>query len=330
MTKEQYIKVRANLDFKLRYAWLIGHVLGDVLLVALPFALLWNRELTWQWDWTTAGLSLLGASSLAIFYFRAFSMMHEAVHGLLATKRRYNDWGGLFYGAVCFLPFEQWREIHLLHHQWAGNIEKDPVRKLVLVFKQPPTPMRGFLSAMWRSWFPILALLQNYVFWYESLTRFWKKRSLASFLGLAVPLLAWGTVFVLAGPKLCAFVIVPSILLYLALVEVVNFPHHMDLPQYEGDVKLTLWEQYKIARSCFYPKAFERFVLLNFNYHTEHHLYPTLPWYRLEELSLRLRHELHGYNFSVGHAWIRRNRSKPLADVCLSTSEDDSSTRKAA
>src|SRR2546423_1704170 len=69
-----------------------------------------------------AGAALFSAS-LAVFYFRSFSLMHEAVHGSITPRRRWNDWIGLVYGVFCFLPFEHWRDIHLLHHQWAGNVE---------------------------------------------------------------------------------------------------------------------------------------------------------------------------------------------------------------
>jgi fatty acid desaturase len=323
MTKEEYVELRKTLDFKLRYSWLIAHFLIDLALIALPAALLWSQGNELALDPRGLCVGLVSSLSLAVFYFRSFSMMHEAVHGTLSANRRINDFLGLAYGAVCFLPFGQWREIHLLHHFWAGNIEKDPVRKLVLVFRQPPNATRKFLSVMWRSWFPILALMQNYVFWFESVSRFGKKPSGMSFVGLVLPIAVWGLAFLLAGPLLSAAVLVPSILIYLAMVEVVNFPHHMDLPQYEGETKLALWEQYEIARSCFYPKFFSHFVLLNFNYHTEHHLYPTLPWYRLAELSARLRQQLPGYNFSAGNEWILRNRRKPLEVICASTSEFD-------
>jgi len=35
-----------------------------------------------------------------------------------------------------------------------------------------------------------------------------------------------------------------------------------------------------------------RFVYLNMNYHTEHHMYPMVPYYKLPELHRELRHDL--------------------------------------
>jgi len=323
MTKNEYIQLRATLDFKLRYRWLIGHLATDLLLAGLPLYFLWNYRTEMDFTWTTVALGLLCALSLAVLYFRSFSMMHEAVHGLIGTNRRANDLAGLIYGALCLLPFEQWREIHLLHHYWSGNVEKDPVRKVTLIFKEEPRAFHKITSALWPTWFPILSIIQFGVFWRVCVARFKLKKTPLAFFGITLPILFWGTVLFVAGPKLSALVIVPSILFYLALVEVVNFPHHTDLPQYEGDTKLALWDQHKTARSCFYPKLLEKYVLLNFNYHIEHHLFPTLPWYRLEGLSAVLREKIPVYHYSVGNEWIRRNRKRPLKDVCLSQSVNE-------
>lgn len=329
MTKQEYTELRGQLDFKLRYGWLWIHLATDILLVGIPAGLLYYFWGEAQLNAQTIAVWTVCNLSLAIFYFRSFSMMHEAVHGTLSTNRRLNGALGFFYGAACFLPFGQWREIHLVHHYWAGNIEKDPVRKLSLVFKGPPTRASQFLSFMWKSWFPILALMQTYVFWFESARRSILKPTFLGLLGLILPLAAWGAIFTLAPWSITAVVLVPSILFYLALVEVVNFPHHTDLPQYEGEVRLALWDQHEIARSCFYPKLMTRFVLLNFNYHIEHHLYPTLPWYRLEALSQELRGRITRYNYSKGNEWILRNRRKPLEEVCTSTSSHNDEKKTA-
>lgn len=279
----------------------------------------WVPELKWV---------AYGVSSvlLAVLYFRGFSAMHEAVHSTLHPNKKINDVLGRCYGILCFLPFDHWKEIHLIHHQWAGNIEKDPVRKLVLEFRKPPTTSRRVINWLWKAWFPVLAIMQEYVFWSLCMMRFLQKneRDLRRFFSLALPVAAWGAIFAFVSWPVTAFVLVPSIVMYLSLVEVINFPHHMSLPQYEGETKLPLWEQYKISRTCLYQSWFESFVLLNFNYHTEHHLFPTLPWYRLKTLSQRLRSDFieTGYNLSFGHEWIVANRKLTLDEATQATSFD--------
>lgn len=323
MNKAKYMEIHRQLDFKPRQKWLIGHILTDAVLLGLPIGLTWGFGLGWNGG--SVLRCLLSSVLLAIFYFRSFSMMHDAVHGALVRNRRVNNILGVIYGAACFLPFYQWREIHLLHHYWSGNVEKDPVRRITVMFRENPTWMTRMMSLFWPTWLPVAAVIQNWVFWSASVVRFDRKKGNTAVLSLALPLFAWGFVFLIAELNTALFLILPSIVVYLAMVEMVNFPHHTDLPQHEGDTKFALWEQHKTARSCFYPKMFERYVLLNFNYHIEHHLYPTLPWYHLEALSTVLRREIPDYFYSEGNDWVVRNRQRPFREVCLSENGENPS-----
>lgn len=123
----------------------------------------------------------------------------------------------------------------------------------------------------------------------------------------------------LSGWEIGLTFVVPSIVVYLGLIEIVNFPHHLELPQFLGDRHTPVLEQHIICRSCTYPRWFEKWVLLNFNYHVEHHLYPTLPWFEL-----RKAHEVTSvalgaqYNIEPGFTWILRNRKRRLTDVIYS------------
>jgi fatty acid desaturase len=97
------------------------------------------------------------------------------------------------------------------------------------------------------------------------------------------------------------------------LVEFVNLPHHLELPTYRGDTRLAPLEQHRIARSGIYPKWFSRGVLLNFNLHLEHHLFPTLPWHELENARRLVRPALGPlYNETFGSQWLRRHRKFPI------------------
>jgi fatty acid desaturase len=326
MNKQEYIELRQTLDFTPRHSRLFANMVIDLVLIAAPACLLRAHGL----EWSAAAVLSYAVSivSLSALCFRAFSMMHEAVHGTISKNRRLNDWAGLIYGSICFLPFVQWRDIHLLHHVWSGNVEKDPVRRLTLIFRGKPILLTRVMEFFWPTWIPAAAVAQNYVFWSECILRFDRKKGRLTFLSVAMPVLLWGAVFLFSPLVITALVIIPSIVAYLALVEMVNFPHHTDLPQYEGETKFSLWDQGKTARSCFYPKLFERYVLLNFNYHIEHHMYPTLPWYQLGQLSGELRKRLPDYFFSEGNEWVIRNRKRPFKEVVLSQSSE--SQHKAA
>jgi fatty acid desaturase len=105
-----------------------------------------------------------------------------------------------------------------------------------------------------------------------------------------------------------------AIVVYLAAVELVNLPHHADRPT--TDRKLALWEQAYSTRSCYYPVLVSELLVLNFNFHIEHHLFPSLPWYRLRKARGLVKAALEGgYEEAVGIGWNLRHRSTDIRNV---------------
>lgn len=309
MTKENYLSIRSKLNFSAQPRHLRNHVLLDGCLLGVAASSIFSLFPPLYW---------FGQALLAIFYFRSFSIMHEAVHGILSKNKRVNDRLGWIYGAFCFLPFQGWRDIHLQHHYWAGNVERDPTMKLVKEFSSRTIAEQNFMNIIWKSWLPYFALLQHVVFWQKSLSdvlqvkKGRRRQAFASVLPVAF------LVGLLIAPLFFGrpFLFVPSLVLYLALVETVNFPHHLDLPLFSGSQRLELWNQTEISRSCVYPRVFEKYAFLNFNYHSEHHLYPTLPWHELRHAhKLIKKHNLKELNLSAGNLWIAENRKTNLNEL---------------
>lgn len=50
-----------------------------------------------------------------------WSLIHEAIHGLLFTQRRSNDWSGRLLAIVFGAPFRVLRVGHLLHHRYSRS-----------------------------------------------------------------------------------------------------------------------------------------------------------------------------------------------------------------
>ena len=56
--------------------------------------------------------------------------------------------------------------------------------------------------------------------------------------------------------------------------------------------------------------------VLNFNFHTEHHFFPSLPWYRLRAARKLVREALGAeYREAIGIAWNLRNRGSDLQSL---------------
>lgn len=293
-------EILALVPRRIRFSMTLRHFAGDLLLWALLFA---GRRYS-QGPLMSAAI----ASGLSIFYFRSFSMMHECVHSSSASSRKLNDFIGNIYGVFSFLPFRSWQQVHLNHHMWTGNVEKDPSSRILFEFKKNGYKTSGYVKWSWVNWVPVLAFLQHVVFWKATRSKsegFFIALSVA-FLGLTGVTMGWGTLF--AG-----------LLIYLYLVEIINFPHHLGMEQYEGEARFPADQQARFTRSCIYPKWLAHNVFLNFNLHTEHHLFPAHPWYALDDLHREISSRGLLLNRCEANDWILANRSRPIETIMRET-----------
>lgn len=233
-------------------------------------------------------------------------MMHEAVHGATHRNRGLNTLIGRIFGTFSFLPFDPWRDVHLAHHTWTGNVDRDPSMKLLRDFRDRGHRVKGISAFFWTSRIPGLAIEQHVVFWTATMAINRVGFLASTLLYFALAIKTIGLPSVLSG-----------VVLYLMMVEVVNFPHHLGLAQSGGDAKFTPSEQTAFTRSCPYPKWIAHHVLLNFNLHTEHHLFPAHPWYQLDEIHRQLTGA--EVNWRSKNSWTKENRKRPLGEVFSET-----------
>lgn len=321
MTRADYFSLRSQLTFDQRLAVTLGVMAFDLALLAVAVCgLLGYGGKAGYW---------LAQPLLAVFYFHNFALLHDCGHGNVHRKGWVNALIGHYNSLFCFLPFYPWKDIHHEHHSWTGNLEKDPTLKKVRQLRA--AGRIPFLARLaWYTWIPLAGLLQHTVFWMYPWDSYRKgtlkgarlRKSLFSIGLLAVAYAAW---IAWAPEALSAGAIWPSFLIYLVGVELVNLPHHAGMPTYHSTPerpKLHLWEQHLSTRSCIYPLYLSELLVLNFNLHTEHHFFPTLPWYRLRHARLLLRDPLgSGYHQEVGIEWNKVNRRIRPESVLLHTKE---------
>lgn len=254
---------------------------------------------------------------LPLFWFRSFALMHEAVHGTLFLNKKLNHALGIFWGSLCFLPFDSWKSIHLAHHFWAGNIERDPTLKIIKDYPSLSNKKKSVLKFTWSRWIPLLSLLQHFVFWKYSGDKMTKLNS-KSFVIWAVTrtsmaLFAIGHLLLFSDALPSLFI---GFVFYLFLVELINFPHHLELTYRDANLRLSPQEQHRVSRSCIYPKWISHYFFNNFNLHSEHHLFPQVPWYNLaaihKEICVSNSLQL---NLSIGSRWSLISRKKSLEEV---------------
>lgn len=324
LTKDDYRELRGRLMFS-RSVWPNLLVLtADVLLVATA---LWIANLSYQLG-TVGGWSTYLAAQLmfVVAFFHGFALLHECGHGSCSSNERLNTVLGHIASLLCFMPYYPWKYIHSEHHTWAGNVNRDPTLKLVRDYEKSQKAKNAVIRIAWRTWVPVLALFQHIVFWTYPWSlyregrlhgkRLWRSVASIAFLGGAYTALA------LWGPAWLQFsCFAPALVIYLVVVELINFPHHMGTQLFSNThshEKLPLWKHNEVTRSCYYPPGIADLLLMNFNFHTEHHLFPDLPWFRLGEARTLTKNALgDSYCETIGINWNLENRSKPATEVFL-------------
>ena len=309
MDKATYWKIRKELDLRPDGWALIRHFAIDFGLLAL--CVLASQAPSWL-----SG-QFVCIPLISIWMFRGFSLMHDAVHRAVSKNRLTNDLVGIVAGVFCLLPYEPWKVIHLEHHHWSGNIEKDPVMALVRSFEKWPKAFRVSSTLLWKVWMPVLAIFQYGVFWFFCVKTLLSRKPVPiSVASIVSPLLVWTALFALLPVQVGLSLLLPGVVLYLIAVEVVNFPHHLGLEYSEGETKWSVWDQHRTARTCLYPRWMARWVVLNFNYHIEHHMFPDVPWYHLDKIHMAVRPLLgHQYNTDPQFEWIQVNRKRSLDQI---------------
>ncbi|MBT4760552.1 MAG: hypothetical protein HOO06_02540 [Bdellovibrionaceae bacterium] len=301
-----YNKLKKQLDFKPKKSRLFLHIIEDLFLLFISLYLIRSNSLI---------AAVVGQIALAFFYFRSFTLMHDAVHGALLENSTWNHFFGYIYASFCILPYRAWCDDHIQHHKWSGNVDMDPSMKIVKDFPKNSEFKNKIISFFWRSWIPLLGVIQYLVFWGSAFDR--NKNSVKR---VSSTFLQFVLIFGLLGSSSYFFGIgniFLSLFFYLMIVEIINFPHHIGMGyRHKGSTDQKVFDQYSSARSCHYPKWFSFFALNNFNYHIEHHMFPTLPWYELLNARSLIKPILNKkYNEVQANGWILKARSKNLGSI---------------
>jgi fatty acid desaturase len=232
--------------------------------------------------WWSAPVALAAGLVIATRQHALLVLYHDAVHGLIARRRRLNDFViNTAVGVPLLLPVHLYRALHISHHRLLGTA-RDPERVLLYRgqrWSYRPLPM-GSLA---------LQLLGDLLGWNAVVLawRYFAERRRGGGLRLprtrAYPELAaqyalfaalWIAAAVLwpaVALRVAALWFLPYLTLTQLLQKVRSFAEHTD----DAD---------RHARSCSWaPGLLGRLTIwpYNINYHREHHARPDVPWNRL-------------------------------------------------
>lgn len=276
------------------------HVVVNVLLVGGGLAL------------SASGASPLvyavGQMLLALGFTQAFVLLHEAGHRTLFRQRGLNDAIGLIAGFVALIPYASWRPIHARHHRYTGWQDLDATTAS-LVPRAISRWERVVIDSAWRFWLPLFSILyriQNYwrISRIEPFLNPTASRSslrlaaLFQFLGYLVLVSWWGLPETLS-------LLGPGLLIALMAQDLLLLSQHTGMPTHLSEEKevrpFQPLEQGPFTRSLRLP-GWLSWLLLHFDAHELHHLYPAVPGYRLRSIPYSPPNEVSWWS------WVRETK----------------------
>jgi fatty acid desaturase len=296
----------------------MAHTIGAVAALAGGTALAVRGE----WFAYSAGEALL-----ALALVHAFVLLHEAGHCTLFRSRRMNHFVGHAAGFVALIPFHAWQRIHSRHHRFTGWQDLDATTASLT-----PRPVRSWerriMDFAWRTWLPFFSIvyrIQNY----------WNLPRISRFLhdgaalrririNVVAQLAAYAALIAYAGVGPVLLVAGPAVLLSLAIEDVLLLSQHTHIPQQRSDGRAVRpfrpFDQVRFTRSLRLPYPLS-LLLMHFDLHELHHMYPRVPGYLLSRIPWRPPNEAHWIAWTraakrlSGTDFLFRNRDETGAAV---------------
>jgi len=252
-----------------------------------------------------------GQIVLSLALVQWFVVLHECGHDTLFRTRRLHPIVGRLAGAFAAIPYACWTRIHGRHHRWTGWQDLDPTTA-ALVPRARPRFERVIVNVCWKCSIPLFSVIyrvENY--WHlPRLFRLFASRveRMRMVRDALLLVLLYAAVAWLVGPMKLLMTIGPAIFLSLVAEDVLLLSQHTHIPQHVSHGATVrpfpAIEQEEFSRSLRLP-AWLSLLLLHFDAHELHHMYPFVPGYRLHGVAYTPQNEV-GY-----WGWIRAAKRVP-------------------
>ncbi len=275
---------------------------------------------------TVAGLALAlqprflgwaaGQLLLALAFVQWFVLLHECGHDTLFRARRLNTIVGRIAAFFSIIPYASWTRVHGRHHRWTGWQDLDPTTES-LVPRERGRLERRIVNICWKCSIPLFSIVyrvENYWRLGRLFTLFPSRTDRRRIVRDAVTLVVLYLLGALvAGPLTLLTHVGPALVLSLIVEDVLLLSQHTHIPQHvsHGETvrPFPALEQEAFTRSLRLPRWLSTLVL-HFDAHELHHMYPFLPGYRLHRVAYATHNEIGCWR------WIRLAKRVP-GDVFL-------------
>lgn len=260
----------------------------------------------------------IGILLMPLLIWPWFSIFHSLGHNAYFTNRKLNDYLGFLISPMVGIPFYSWKIHHATHHKWTGYLGKDPTS---VDIDLPSKDSLKFYNWLWKLWIPFMSIghALTHLLNPWSLKEHCKKSKTLyrkvwfSFLMIftlhALLIITLGWDFYLPWMVAMVFFLITGDLILLSQHALLPMKRYKD-----GDKTLKPETHLRYTRSITFGKFCDRYLMLNFNEHSSHHMTPNRPHWELRPLKVENRVE--------GLKWIKTIKSKHLYDVLNTPLED--------
>ena len=252
----------------------------------------------------TVGLAIAGLIALwiavpvvAAVTYLSYTILHEAVHGSISGNDRSLRWlnrsMGYMAAWITMIPLTAHRYQHMAHHRYANDEERDPDFHMGRMRDSLSAPVRAALRA-WASQFSYYRKHR----WADATPR----QNLTLCLEVAAALLPRFAIFMagfwVEGLALLVLAwIVGAIILIYLFADVVHRPHDQ-VGRYVDTSTILPPESAPLRSALNWLWMFQ-------NYHSIHHLFPRVPFYKYADLYDEIGHVMEAKKAPVFNITIR-------------------------
>lgn len=265
---------------------------------------------------------LAGQAMLGVILVHWFTVLHECGHRTLFRSRRANATVGTLAGFLTMIPFRVWTRVHGRHHKWTGWQDLDPTGQS-LVPRELGRLERLVLDVCWRFWIPFFATmyrLENY--WRpDRLARMFPRREdrRQMLRNAALQLLGYAAIAALVDPFVLLRAVGAGVLLSFVIEDVLLLSQHAHVPMNHSEgaavPPVPAVAQEVFTRSLRLP-SWASAVLLHFDAHELHHMYPFVPGHHLRRIPYQPAHEVGWLE------WVRVSKRIPGATLLFQNRHD--------
>lgn len=266
-------------------------------------------------------LLVIGQILLGISILQWFVLLHDFGHNHFFKSDLVNSFWGYIASLFCLVPFSPWKSIHAKHHTWTGWQDKDPTMEATLQIRQKKK-IWPITRLAWKLWIPAITLTFSFKnFWnILKLFRLFHETQLRVNFIFSISLLLSFIFFIIPLIPMFWITWLPGFTLFLVISDPLLLSQHTHVPQNFADGKdvrpIPVYEQDSFTRELVFPTWISNYILLNFDKHISHHIWPNIPCYHLHKVVFEKN------NLVSGADWLLKVKKLPGDELLFLNRKD--------